>query len=222
MSKLIRILLTPFGLIKKIIELANEGARDIENKSRFKNTIIDGGCCFDANTRIAPYTHILENCIINNSQIASYTYIGKNCLIQNTEIGKFCSIANEALIGLGNHPLNYFTTSPLFYRKNNTFKIQVIDYDLDFEEYKQIKIGNDVWIGARSIILGGIKIGTGAIIAANSVVTKDVPEFAIVGGTPAKLIKYRYSEEEIKNLINLDWWNWNLHEINRKFQKSNI
>lgn len=213
MSKFKRILLIPIGFFKKLIELANEGARDIENKFRFKGAIIDSGCCFNINTSIDPHTHILKNCIINNSKIASYTYIGENCLIQNTVIGKFCSIANEVLIGLGNHPQNFFTTSPLFYRKINPLKIKIIKDDLDFVEYKPINIGNDVWIGTRAIILDGVKIGNGAVVAANSVVTKDIPPYAIVAGTPAKIIKYRMTDKNQLLLLESKWWEKNLNNI---------
>jgi acetyltransferase-like isoleucine patch superfamily enzyme len=213
MKKIKRIVLLPFGLIKKLLEVANEGARDIENKLRFKNAIIDKGCSFDSKSKLHPNVHVLENCIINNSEINSYTYLGKNCLVQNTTIGKFCSIANEVLIGLGAHPIDNFSTSPLFYRKKNTFNINLIDKDLDFVEYKKTTIKNDVWIGARVIILDGVTIGNGAIIASGSVVTKDVVDYTIVAGVPAKVIKNRVTDSKIKELLELKWWEWDLEKI---------
>lgn len=213
MKKIKRIVLLPFGLIKKLLEVANEGARDIENKLRFKNAIIDKGCSFDSKSILHNNVHVLENCIINNSEINSYTYLGKNCLVQNTTIGKFCSIANEVLIGLGNHPLDLFTTSPLFYRKKNTFNINLIDKDLDFVESKKITIKNDVWIGARVIILDGVTIGNSAVIASGSLVTKDVADFTIVAGVPAKVIKNRFTDSKIKELLELKWWELDLEKI---------
>jgi acetyltransferase-like isoleucine patch superfamily enzyme len=206
MKKIKRIFLLPFGFIKKIVELANEGARDLENKIRFKNSIIDKGCCIDTKTIIHPNVHLLENSIINNSEIHSYTYLGKNCLVQNTSIGKYCSIANEVLIGLGKHPIDLFSTSPLFYRKINLLQISIINQDADVEEYKPISIGNDVWIGTRVLIMDGVSIGHGAVIAANSVVTKDVPPYAIVGGVPAKIIKYRFENQKNGLLLQAEWW----------------
>lgn len=219
MKKTKRILLLPFGLIKKLLEVANEGARDIENKLRFKNAIIDKGCSFDSKSKLHPNVHVLENCIINNSEINSFTYLGKNCLVQNTTIGKFCSIANEVLIGLGNHPLDLFSTSPLFYRIHNPLQLKLVKENLGIVEYKPIEIGNDVWIGTRSIIMDGVIIGHGAVIAANSVVTKDIPAYAVVGGVPAKIIKYRFDIKKIDELISKTWWNSPIENIINSIDK---
>lgn len=218
MKKIKRIFLLPFGFIKKVVESANEGARDLENKIRFKNTIIDKGCCIDDQSILHPNVHLFENCIINKSEIGSYSYLGKDCLVQNTSIGKFCSIANDVLIGLGNHPLDLLSTSPLFYRLHNPLQIKLIKEDLDIIEYRSITIGNDVWIGTRSIIMDGVSIGHGAVVAANSVVTKDIPPFAIVGGVPAKIIKYRFEEKKIAEVIESKWWEKELQEIIKKQQ----
>lgn len=213
MKKIYRVFLLPLGLIKKIFEIANDGARDIENKFRFKNAIIDNGCSIDSKSIIHSNVHLLNNTVVNNSEILSYTYLGKNCLVQNASIGKFCSIANDVLIGLGNHPIDLFSTSTLFYRKTNTLRIDLINDNLGFEEYDKISIGNDVWIGVRAIIMDGVKIGDGAIIAANAVVVKDVPPYAIVGGVPAKIIKYRFSTSEIEMMLKQKWWVWDLEKI---------
>ena len=213
MKKFNRILLLPIGTVKKLFEIANDGARDIENKLRFKNSIIDKGCSMDAKSIIHPNVHLLENCIINNSEINSYTYLGKNCLVQNASIGKFCSIASDVFIGLGAHPIDYFSTSPIFYRKRNTFNIDLIEKDLDFVEYQTTTIKNHVWIGARVTILDGVTIGNGAIIAAGSVVTKDVDNYTIVGGVPAKIIKNRFHDSKITELLLLKWWEWDLEKI---------
>lgn len=218
MKRLSRIILFPFGLIKKCFDFANEGARDLENKFRFKNTRIDKGCCVNKDTFIHPNVHILENCLINNSEIHSYSYLGNNCLVQNATIGRFCSIANDVSIGLGKHPIDYFSTSPLLYRRQNTFKIDLIENDLHFKEYLPVTIGNDVWIGSRSIILDGVIIGNGCIIAANSVVTKNVEPYSIIGGVPAKFIKYRFSKKKIDELNNGKWWDWDLIKIKSHFK----
>lgn len=217
MKKIYRIFLLPLGLIKKIFEISNEGARDFENKFRFKNSIVDKGCSVDSKSILHNNVHLLENCIINNSEINSYTYLGKNCLVQNASIGKFCSIANDVLIGLGNHPSDFFSTSTLFYRKKNTFRIDLINSDLNFEEYDRISIGNDVWIGTRAIIRDGVTVGEGSIIAANAVVVKDVPPYAIVGGVPAKIIKYRFSITKAEEMLEQKWWLWDLEKIKEHY-----
>jgi acetyltransferase-like isoleucine patch superfamily enzyme len=218
---ILRLLLIPFGLVIKLIKISNIGARDLQNKFRFKGANIDGGCCINESSIIAPNTHLLSNCIINNSQISSYTYIGKNCIVQNSNIGKFCSIANDVFIGLGKHPTNLISTSTLFYKTQNTLNLQLVEKDHEFKEYENISIGHDVWIGARAIILDGITIGNGSIIAANSVVTKNVPAYAIVAGVPAKILKYRFQQNKIDELQKLEWWNWSLAEIKLKIKELN-
>ena len=220
-SHIFRITIFPIGIIKKIFELAKEGTRDIQNKYRFSNATVDYGCCINQQSKIAPHVHLLSNVIVNFSEIGSYTYVGKNCLIQNTKIGRFCSIANDVLIGLGQHPIHFFSTSPLFYRTNNPLNIKLIDKNIDFTEYLPIEIGHDVWIGTRAIVLDGVKIGHGAVIAANSVVTKDVAPYAIVGGVPAKIIKYRFSTEKIEYLLQSQWWNWEVSLIKQKTDELN-
>ena len=220
-NKLIRIILLPIGLLIKISELSIEGARDIHNTLRFKNSKIDRKCSINPNSVIESHCHILENSLINNSTINSYSYVGKNSIIQNASIGSFCSIANDVIIGLGAHPTTFFTTSPLFYRINNLLNIKLIDVNYKFSEYHPIEIGNDVWIGARAIIMDGVKINNGAIIAAGAVVTKDVPAYAIVGGVPAKIIRYRFSSEKCERLLNLQWYSWSLNEIQLNMNKLN-
>ena len=195
------------GFIVRFIKIAIDGARDFKNRKRFSSAIIDEGCSFNNKTKLGYNSRVLSNCVLNNSELGSFSYVGKNCLIQNTIIGKYCSIANNVSIGLGKHPTKHFTTSPLFYKRNNTFKINLVDKDLEFSEYKKTIVENDVWIGANSVIMPGVKIGNGAIIGANAVVTKDVPDYAIVGGVPAKIIKYRFNENVISTLLELKWWN---------------
>jgi chloramphenicol O-acetyltransferase type B len=218
---IIRILLYPFGMLKYLHILGKNGSRDFNNKLRFKNVIIDDGVSINMNSKINHGVHILSDCVINNSNIDSYTYVGKNSIIQNAAIGKFCSIASDVCIGLGKHPLNYFSTSPIFYRTINPLKIKLVNLNLDFKEYENIYIGNDVWIGARAIILDGVKIGHGAIVAANAVVTKDIPPYAIVGGVPQKILKYRFKEEKINQLLSSNWWDDDLINIKNKISDLN-
>lgn len=206
MKTFLRILLLPLGLLSILIDLAIEGSRNIHNRIRFKGVIIDRGSCFNAETTIGFGSHIFRNCILNSVKIGSYSYINRNCLIQNTTIGRYCSIANDVMIGLGAHPLENFSSSPLFYRKSNPLGIDLIDQDTEFIEYKQIKIGHDVWIGAKATVMDGVSIGNGVVIAAGALVNKDVPDYAIVGGVPAKVIKYRFDEEKQKRLLESKWW----------------
>lgn len=129
-----------------------------------------------------------------------HTYISRDSSINREEtlIGSFCSISDGVRIGLAQHPTNYFSTSSFCFDNLNLKDIGFID--------NPCIIGNDVWIGSDVLIMGGLTIGDGAVLAAGAVVTKDVPPYAIVGGVPAKVIKYRFDEETIKELLELKWW----------------
>jgi virginiamycin A acetyltransferase len=124
-------------------------------------------------------------------------------------IGNFCSIARGTAIQEHNHDAECITTYFIKYRIFNE------KYGTDAVSKGPVTIGNDVWIGTQSTILTGVTIGNGAIVAANSVVSKDVPPYAIVGGTPAKVLKYRFSDEIIAKLLEIEWWNWDLDKIKR-------
>ncbi len=203
----------PIGLLRGLAELANEKARDIQNKNRFPHAIIDNGSTLTPDTKIGKSSHILRGATINHCQIGSYTYINVNALIQNTRIGNYCSIAQNVAIGLGAHPLNLFSSSPIFYKVKNALKISLVEKDYNFNESLPIIIGNDVWIGSRVIIMDNVHIGHGAVIAAGAVVTKDVPPYAIVAGIPAKVIKYRFPIGVQKKLIESKWWELDAAEV---------
>lgn len=144
-------------------------------------------------------------------EMGKYSYIGENCRI-SAYIGNFCSISSNVKVVEGSHPLHFVSTSPVFYsinkQSNSTFVSKSLYDDLlTFQNLNYAcKIGNDVWIGENVIIKGGISIGDGACIAMGAVVTKDVPPYAVVGGVPAKVIKYRFNDETIEMLLKKKWW----------------
>lgn len=158
------------------------------------------------------------------SKINKYSYIGKGTSIIHCDIGSFCSIAGDSVIGLGNHTLNHLSTSPIFTEKTNGTRYQWCNYS-SVNPYSRIVIGNDVWIGAKVIVMGGVTIGDGAVIGAGSIVTKDVPPYAIVAGVPAKIIRYRFDPFVVDKLLELQWWNYDESVIRNKihlFQSENI
>lgn len=150
-----------------------------------------------------------------NPQLGQYSYLGNNSLItaSGTTIGKYCSISEYVRIGTTCHPKNFLSTHPFQYLafdngeiENKGFIVHIPQDNLvEFEFSKPCNIGNDVWIGIHSVIMDGITIGDGAIIGANSTITKDVPPYAIVVGAN-RIIGYRFSPEIIKQLLELKWW----------------
>jgi acetyltransferase-like isoleucine patch superfamily enzyme len=151
------------------------------------------------------YVVVFENTKLCNSRIDSYTYIQKNSTVFNAEIGKFCSIASGVSIGPGSHNTHRVSTHPSFFDKFTPLPI-VFAEETEISYIKRTKIGDDVWIGERAILLDGINIGIGAVIAAGAVVTKDVAPYTIVGGVPAREINKRFSENEIEQLLASKWW----------------
>ena len=143
------------------------------------------------------------SCSIDKSvQIGAHTYVGRNTCITKTSIGKYCSIANNVSIGQGEHNYTRFSTSTHFAEN-------------PFEELTEMPcaIGNDVWIGVGAVILRGVTVSDGAVIGANAGVTNDVPPYAIVAGVPARVIKYRFSEEKISELHSSRWWEYDAETL---------
>ncbi len=131
----------------------------------------------------------------------------------NLTIGSFCSIADNLHIFFGgNHRTDWVTTFPFGHMYKNVFTtFNGVGHPASKGD---ITIGNDVWIGYGVTILSGVRIGDGAVIAANSTITKDVEPYSIVGGNPAKFIRHRFTQEQINSLLQIQWWNWDDTKIN--------
>jgi phosphonate metabolism protein (transferase hexapeptide repeat family) len=144
-----------------------------------------------------------------------YSYVVNDAQITYTKIGKFCSIAAMTRINPGNHPMQRASQAHFTYRASAYFPEE--QDEAEFFEWRRghrVEISHDVWIGHGAIVLPGRNVGTGAVIAAGAIVTKDVPAYTIVAGNPARIIRRRFPEAVANRLAELAWWNWD-HETLR-------
>ena len=183
----------------------------IDLRSTVKNSIFEGN------------NSVQRGCKLINCNVGRFTYISKETILSNCVMGRFCSIAPQVRNIGGMHPIKDFvSTHPAFY--SQSVQKSFVQED-KFEEYKWLDtqkgiqniIGNDVWIGTGATIMEGTIIGDGAVIAANAHVVKNVPPYAVVGGNPAQVIRYRFTEEQIESLLKIKWW-----DMEKKFLEKNV
>lgn len=188
------------GIVRYILKKWRFRKRCIFDRS----TYISDDAQFEGANRVFPHSSF-------KGKMGYGSYIGPHCNIK-ANIGRFCSIAPNVRTNGGMHPISspYATTCPMFFseikQNGKTFAKKST-----FNEVKSLtEIGNDVWIGENVFFAGGISIGDGAVVLAGAVVIKDVPPYAVVGGVPAKIIKYRYDNDTIDFLLRIKWWNKSL------------
>lgn len=166
---------------------------------------------WDTGSSFTKFSEIRRFAKLHQSHIGKYTRVNDFCQFARVTIGNFSAIGMNTIMGLGRHPLNYASTQSIFY-KNNNMKNDWVK-SIDFEQGIPIRVGNDVWVGRNCTVMDGVTIGDGAVIATGAIITKDIPPYAIAGGVPAKVIKYRFSEEIIERLLEIKWWNFSDEEI---------
>lgn len=169
-----------------------------------KNTVLN------APVRMVGNANVKHNCNVGN-----YTFInGGTTLFPGTTMGKYCSIGKNCELGAFDHPITWLSSSPIQYNLKLHFPDYIEDFDQKkLERPKATTFGNDVWVGSLAVVKRGLTIGNGAIIAGGSVVVKDVPPYAIVGGVPAKVLKYRFDEDIIERLEKLQWWDMPVEDL---------
>lgn len=186
--------------------------------------LIETHCRLQANVscagaRLSGKVEVGENCIIYQATIAGNVEIGRNTTlwgpgihvvgrVEGVRIGSFCSIARYVSVQEDNHDIERTTS---YFIEKNVFKTRppVNEY----HSRGEIRIGHDVWIGAGAQVLSGVNVGTGAVIGAGAIVTHDVPPYAIVGGNPARVIRFRFSPSVVDALLASAWWDWPMEKI---------
>ncbi len=199
--------------MKKVIKKLYYAIRNVTYSYMYRiginnSAIIDGNFFSEGGNKIN------KGVRLKNVSIGYGSYIADDTALQSCLIGRYTSIGPRVMSVYGNHPIDqYVSTHPAFFSTQLQAGFTYVNKqkykefcDKKYEGYN-IKIGNDVWIGSDVRILDGINIGNGAVIACGAVVTKDVEPFGIVGGVPAKLIRYRFDREDIEFLMKYEWWN---------------
>lgn len=190
-------------IISKISHTSSARRINIENPRTINGTYFEGRNMVDKNS-------YLQKC-----RMGVCSYVSFDCHLDRVKIGRFCSIGPRVCAGFSTHPTSqWVSTHPAFYMNlESILHYRIFENDLPkFNAYKEVipgflsVIGNDVWIGADAKIMDGVTIGDGAIVAAGAIVTKNVPPYAIVGGVPAKIIKYRFTQTQIEALLKFKWW----------------
>lgn len=182
---------------------------------------------FPNDISLEPHCSLKNMSIHHSLKMGAFSY-GVSGFYFACQIGRYCSFGEQIQIGRHPHPMSWLSTSPFFYQNSNVILDLPPSAEFDLTPHKDFlrnssptilkktQIGNDVWIGHGAFILPGVKIGDGAVIAAMSVVTKDVPSYAVVGGSPAKVLRYRFSESIVEKLKLVEWWKfapWQLKGI---------
>ena len=187
-------------LITLYYRIANLG------KSRISSSaIVLRGCSFEGHNSVG------NNTYLSGTKFGYGSFVGFGCEFSNCKIGRYCSLGSNIRVISATHPVNGFiSTHPAFFSDSYWFhyvKESKFNEHLTNEDGYECTIGNDVWIGDNVLILGGCKIGDGAIIGMGSIVLHDVPPYTIVAGIPAKEIRKRFSGETIESLQRIEWWN---------------
>lgn len=159
--------------------------------------------------RLGRYAAIGERVILREVTVGDFTYFERHAEAIYTVIGKFCSIAANSRINALEHPLERATTHKVSYRPNEYFRYLGVDTGfLERRRAKKVTIGNDVWIGHGAVVMPSVKIGDGAVVGANAVVTRDVAPYQVVAGVPARPLRPRFAAAVAERLLRMAWWDW--------------
>ena len=184
-----------------------EGFKCYRNAAVIDSEISEGVTIGDDTTvarcKIGKKVALNRRSYFNDSIIGDFSYAGSNTTMNYASVGKFCSLARNVDIGGFDHDYHKVTTMPMF-----RFRQLSEGGKPEVGEKELCMVGNDVWIAAGAQVLHKVSVGDGAVIGGGAVVTKNVPPYAIVAGVPARIIKFRFNEKIIEELLNIKWWDW--------------
>lgn len=212
-----------YNSLQRSSQVNIKNAKNISESSILENVYLYGDISIGKYASLTRGVHCTGKVVIGDYSSISGPNTDLTSMINFIKIGKFCSVARNVSFQEYYHHTSRLSTfkinEKLFESKNHS----------DIVSKGEIVIGNDVWIGTHCVILSGVKIGNGAVIGANSVVNKDVPPYAVVAGSPAKIINYRFDEKVIEKIEELKWWDWplekikeNRHLFNKKIDLENL
>jgi phosphonate metabolism protein (transferase hexapeptide repeat family) len=171
---------------------------------------------------LGPWTDIGPNSSIVESTFMDYSYAAGDVSIIYSDVGKFCSIASHVRLNPGNHPMDRVTQHHMTYRRAQYGFGETDDQEFfDWRRDHKVTVGHDVWIGHGAILLPGVRVGTGAVIGASSVVTHDVEPYTIAVGVPARPMRMRFSERDAAKLLAIAWWDWPRELLEERFEELN-
>lgn len=179
---------------------------------------IDEGCKI-INTTFGSYNEVGKHSVLENVDMGDYSYVMEFCYLQNTIVKKFANIAAMTRIGPTDHPMQRVTQHHFTYRRK-LYGLDTVD-DTEFFTARAARhtvIGHDTWIGHGAIIMPEVQVGDGSVIGSGAIVTKDVPAYSIVVGSPARVIKMRFSDRTIEQLLAIRWWDWPDEQLRANFQ----
>lgn len=203
------------GIPRGVLEIAASEGRYLRTKARYPHTKFARGVNADNACSFEEGVVVHENTVLSHVRVGAYSYVANDSIVWHCKLGRFCSIGPEVRIGLGIHPARgVISTYPGFYSGGSSVPVK-FHLDRSVIEHRTVTVGNDVWIGARAMLLDGVSIGDGAVVAAGSIVTRDVAPYCVVAGSPARVVRTRFTEEQVRRLVAFAWWDRGLEFCTR-------